>query len=52
MSKRPRDSELYFLLGLAHLDAGRKADARRVLTTASLLYPRDEAIRVALRRAR
>ena len=52
VSKRPRDSELYFLLGLAYLDAGRKADARRVLTTASLLYPRDEAIRIALRRAR
>ena len=52
VAKRPRDSELYYLLGLAYLDAGRQADAKRVLTAAVALSPRDDAIRVALRRAR
>jgi len=52
VAKQPRDAELYYLLGLAYIDAGRKVDARRVLKTALVLSPRDDAIRVALREAR
>ena len=51
-AKQPRDAELYYLLGLAYLDAGRKIDATRVLRTALVLSPRDDAILVALRHAR
>jgi O-Antigen ligase/Tetratricopeptide repeat len=51
VAKQPRDPELYYLLGLAYIDAGRKADARRVLRAALAFSPRDDAIRLALREA-
>jgi O-Antigen ligase len=49
---QPRDAEARFLLGLAYLDLGRKAAARRELGVAAALSPRDEAVRAALRRSR
>jgi hypothetical protein len=52
VAKEPRSAELHFLLGLALLDAGRKADARRELRIALGFSPRDQAIRGALERAR
>jgi hypothetical protein len=52
VAKEPRSAELHFLLGLALLDAGRKADARRELRIAIGFSPRDQAIRSALERAR
>jgi hypothetical protein len=52
VKKQPRDSELYFLLGRAYLDAGRKADARRELRIAVRMSPRNETIRRALAEAR
>jgi hypothetical protein len=52
VEKQPRVAELHFLLGLAYIDAGRKADARRALREALRLSPGDEAIRGALREAR
>ena len=51
LAKEPRSPELHYLLGLALLDAGRKADARRELRVALALSPRDEAIKNALDRA-
>ncbi len=51
VAKRPRDAEIHYLLGLALLDAGRNADARRELRIALELSPRDEAIQGALDRA-
>jgi O-antigen ligase len=52
VAKEPRSAELHFLLGLALLDAGRKADARRELRIGLAFSPRDQAIRGALERAR
>ena len=52
VAKEPRSAELRFLLGLALLDAGREADARRELRIALALSPRDEAIQNALADAR
>jgi len=49
VAKEPRNAELRYLLGLALLDAGRKADARQELVIARRLSPRDDAIREALR---
>lgn len=51
VAKQPQDAELHYLLGLAYLDLGRQADARRELALAATLSPRDAAIRAALRRA-
>lgn len=51
LAKEPRSPELHYLLGLALLDAGRAADARRELRIALALSPRDEAIKGALERA-
>ena len=51
LARQPRDSEMYFLLGLAYLDAGRKADARRLLLSARRLAPRNETIQNVLREA-
>ncbi|HEU0303851.1 MAG TPA: O-antigen ligase family protein, partial [Gaiellaceae bacterium] len=51
VAKEPRSPELRFLLGLALLDVGRNADARRELRIALSYSPRDEAIRNALERA-
>jgi hypothetical protein len=50
--KEPRNPELRYLLGLALLDDGRDADARRQLRIALARSPRDEAIKNALERAR
>jgi hypothetical protein len=52
VAKQPRDAELHYLLGLAYLELGRRAEARRELAAAAALSPRDRAIRDALRRAR
>jgi O-antigen ligase len=52
VAKEPRTAELRFLLGLALLDAGREADARRELLVARALSPRDDAIADALERSR
>jgi hypothetical protein len=52
VAKEPRSAELHFLLGLALLDAGRKADARRELRIALGFSPRDQVIRDVLERAR
>ena len=52
VAKEPRSAELRFLLGLALLDAGREAEARRELRIALALSPRDEAIQNALADAR
>jgi hypothetical protein len=52
VSKQPRNAESRYLLGLALIDAGRNADARRELLIARTLSPRDEAIQRALERAR
>jgi hypothetical protein len=51
VAKRPRNAEVHYLLGLALLDAGRDAQAERVLRTALELSPRDVAIQEALDRA-
>jgi Flp pilus assembly protein TadD len=51
LARQPRDSEMYFLLGRAYLDAGRKADARRVLLIARKLAPRNQTIQNVLREA-
>ena len=50
--KEPRSVGVQYLLGLAYLDAGRRADAVRTLELARRLDPREELIRAALRRAR
>jgi hypothetical protein len=52
VEKQPRRAELHYRLGLALLDAGRKADARRELSEAVRLDPRDDLPRAALERAR
>lgn len=51
VGKQPRDVEVHYLLGLAYLDLGRTALARRELRLALALSPRDDAVRNALRRA-
>ena len=51
VAKQPRNPELRFVLGLALLDAGRAADARRELRTALAFAPREQRIRDALDRA-
>ncbi len=51
VDKQPRRAELRYRLGLALLDAGRKADARRELTIAERLDPHDDIVRAALDRA-
>jgi len=51
VAAQPQDSEVHYLLGLAYLQAGRRAAARRELATAVKLSPADAAIRRAFRRA-
>jgi O-antigen ligase len=51
VERQPRDAEVHYLLGLAYLDLGRNAEARRALEAAARLSPRDPAIQNALRRA-
>ncbi len=51
VAKQPGDSEVHYLLGLADLNAHRKAAARRQLLIAERLSPRDPVIRAAVRRA-
>ena len=51
VAKQPRNPELRFVLGLALLDGGRAADARRELRTALALAPREDRFRDALDRA-
>ncbi len=51
VAKQPRDAEVHYLLGLAYLSVGKRADARAQLARAHELSPRDSAIRGALRRA-
>ena len=51
VAKQPRSPELRFVLGLALLDAGRAADARRELRAALALAPREQRFRDALDRA-
>jgi Flp pilus assembly protein TadD len=48
---QPGDSEVHYLLGLAYLDAHRRAAAIRQLDIAKQLSPNDLGIRDALRRA-
>ena len=48
VDRKPRNSEIHYLLGLAYLDAGRKASARDQLRIAVELSPKDEALRRAL----
>ena len=50
--REPRAAGTRYLLGVAYLDAGRRADAVRELRAARRLSPRDEQIAKALRRAR
>jgi len=52
VDKQPRDASLHYALGLAELRAGERAAARRELTNAQRLDPRDDVIAHALRRAR
>lgn len=52
VARQPRTAELHYLLGLAYLELGRKAQARAELRVARALSPRDEAIRNALAEAR
>jgi hypothetical protein len=48
---QPADSEVHYLLGLAYLDAHRRAAALRQLDIARSLSPNDPGILDALRRA-
>jgi hypothetical protein len=48
----PRSVANWYLLGLEELKAGRRRDARRDLLAARALYPRDDVIAQALKRAR
>jgi hypothetical protein len=52
VAKEPRREDLRYLLGIAYLAAGRKAEARRELMEALRLYPGDTLARRALARAR
>jgi O-antigen ligase len=52
VSKEPEVSSLHYLLGLAYLDAGQAAAARRELGRAHELAPRDPLVEQALERAR
>ena len=52
VAKQPRNPELRFVLGLALLDAGRTADARRELRTALALAPRERAVQGRARPSR
>ena len=52
VAKEPRQEELRYLLGVAYLRAGRKADARVQLREALRLYPYDDLAKEALDRAR
>jgi len=52
VAKEPRAASLHYRLGVAYLAAGRKAAARRELTAAQRLDPRDEIIRKALSASR
>jgi hypothetical protein len=47
----PRSGTLHYLLGKAYLEAGRRGAAGAELRRAAQLYPRDPAIRAALKRA-
>jgi O-antigen ligase/polysaccharide polymerase Wzy-like membrane protein len=51
VEQEPRSLGPRYLLGLAYLDAGRRADGRRELREALRLSPQSEAVRGALRRA-
>lgn len=50
--KEPRSAGIQYLLGVAYLESGRRADALRTLLVAHSLDPREDLINVALRRAR
>jgi O-antigen ligase len=52
VEKEPRRVDLRLRLGLAYLDAGRRAEARRELLVAARLFPGDPEVARALRRAR
>jgi hypothetical protein len=52
VAKEPRQEELHYLLGVAYLRAGHKADARVQLREALRLYPYDDLAKEALDRAR
>jgi O-antigen ligase len=52
VEKEPRRVDLRLRLGLAYLDAGRRAEARRELVVAARLFPGDPEVGRALRRAR
>jgi hypothetical protein len=49
VQSEPRSAGLRLLLGVAYRDAGREADARRELSEAARLAPRDKEIRRVLR---
>ena len=51
VEKEPRWVGTQYLLGIAYLDAGRKAEARRALRKALRLDPHEARTRAALRRA-
>jgi hypothetical protein len=51
VEQEPRSVRAQYRLGLALLDAGRNAEARRVLLRARALFPRERLIQVALARA-
>ncbi len=50
--KEPRSAGVQYLLGVAYLEAGRRAEALRTLLVAHSLDPREDLINAALRRAR
>jgi hypothetical protein len=51
VDREPRSVGPHYLLGLAYLDAGRRAESRRELREALRLSPQSDAVRRALRRA-